>query len=315
MSRIPRIYHFVFGLKPQTEPFHLAHYLALETCLQVNRPERLLLHYEHEPHGRWWKRIRDRIEHHRLPPRPPPFDPAAYDDPGIAPYSYAHRADFVRLEVLLRHGGVYADIDTLFIRPYPDALFDHACVLGREPAVPTKHSPDPASSLCNAVIFAEPGSAFVRRWLDRMQGAFDGSWSAHSCQLPATLAAEHADEIHIEPQATFYPWVFSRADLRALFEDDAPAPPGACSAHLWEHLWWRPQRVDYSRFNHELLTESYVRRGRTTYARLARPFLPKAAAMTPLEHMDRLLDPVRELWGRRHNYRGTARAFAANDPR
>ena len=34
---IPNVYHFVFGLRPQTEPFHLMFYLCLASCLAVNR--------------------------------------------------------------------------------------------------------------------------------------------------------------------------------------------------------------------------------------------------------------------------------------
>ena len=36
----------------------------------------------------------------------------------------SHEADFVRLDALIAHGGVYADIDTLFVHPVPARLFD-----------------------------------------------------------------------------------------------------------------------------------------------------------------------------------------------
>ena len=31
---------------------------------------------------------------------------------------YAHHADFVRLDALIEHGGLYADIDTIFVRAF-----------------------------------------------------------------------------------------------------------------------------------------------------------------------------------------------------
>ena len=46
---IPNIFHFVFGLKEQTEPFHLMYYLCLASCIEVNTPDKVCFHYHHEP--------------------------------------------------------------------------------------------------------------------------------------------------------------------------------------------------------------------------------------------------------------------------
>ena len=51
MTTVPNRFHFVFGLKPQTEPFHIAHYLCLQSCLQVNSPDRIDFYYHFEPEG------------------------------------------------------------------------------------------------------------------------------------------------------------------------------------------------------------------------------------------------------------------------
>ena len=37
-AQIPRTAHFVFGLRPQVEPFHLVHYLAIASCAEVVAP-------------------------------------------------------------------------------------------------------------------------------------------------------------------------------------------------------------------------------------------------------------------------------------
>ena len=49
---------------------------------------------------------------------------------------YAHEADFLRLDILLAHGGVYADMDTLFVREYPDPWFEESFAIGEENAPP-----------------------------------------------------------------------------------------------------------------------------------------------------------------------------------
>ena len=62
MKRIPANYHFIFGLKPQTEPFHLAWYLCLRSCIEVNNPDRVFFYYHNEPYGPLWDRIKPELE-------------------------------------------------------------------------------------------------------------------------------------------------------------------------------------------------------------------------------------------------------------
>ena len=186
---IPNEYHFVFGLLPQREPFHLLHYLCLASCIAVNRPRRVVVHCLHQPWGPLWDRILPRIEVARVPPGRLEL-PKRHKDTFIARFAYAHLADFVRLEILLQHGGIYADMDTLFVRPLPPHLFECPCVMGLERLDSSAPAASVGGSMCNAFIMAEPGSAFIRLWLERMPAAFDGSWSAHSTFLPYALSRE-----------------------------------------------------------------------------------------------------------------------------
>jgi len=272
------MFHFVFGLRPQTEPLHLAFYLCLESCRRVNQPERMLFHYRHLPHGPWWERIAPHLELRRVDDAPAGFDPARYreTDEGRfiarAGLSYAHEADFIRLDALLEDGGVYADMDSLFVRPYPDSLYRHQCVLGEEPPSIGRHG-ILQPSLCNAVILAQPQARFIRRWRQASSAVFDGTWSRHSCQEAARLWADAPDDLHVAPQRQFYRFGVGRASFAALFEEDEPDLRGVCSIHLWSHLWWSKERTDFSDFHAGLLTEHYVREAGSTYARLARRFL------------------------------------------
>ena len=58
----------------------------------------------------------------------------------------------------------------------------------------------------------------------------------------------------------------------------AARPEEAYSLHLWNHLWVDPRRRDFCHFHGGLLTVDYVAHARTTYARLARRFLPAGEA-------------------------------------
>jgi hypothetical protein len=280
VSEIPRVFHFVFGLRPQAEAFPLAYYLCLESCRRVQEPDALAFHCHHEPHGPWWDRIRPHLTLTRIEPEAFVVGNPRYLDHNEGQFirrtglDYAHQSDFIRLKVLLAHGGVYADIDTLFVRPFPDAFYRESFVIGEEdPVVP--HGGGPAqASLCNAILMARSGSAFAQEWLARMYRVFDGSWSRHSCTEAARLRDECPGDVRVVRSDYFYPHMWTPEGLANLFERRAPLPDVTVSVHLWSHLWWEKHRVDFSRFHGGLLTEAYVRHADTTYAELARPFLP-----------------------------------------
>lgn len=269
----------MFGLQPQTEPFHLVYFLCLESCRRVNAPDEIVFHCHHEPWGPYWERIRPHLTLSRIEPEPFVVESRRYLEHPEGRFisqhglQYAHQSDFVRLKVLLASGGVYADIDTLFIEPLPDALYRQPFVIGEEAPVAPRGAGPPEASLCNALLMAAAGSRFAKVWLGRMYEVFDGTWSRHSCTEAARLARVMPEEVHVVPPRCFYRHMWTREGLSRLFEELDTDVRGAYSLHLWSHLWWSPHRNDFSRFHGGLLTEEYVRAGKTTYAALARRFL------------------------------------------
>ena len=270
---IPRVFHFVFGLREQTEPFHLMYYLCLASCINVNRPDAVHFHYHHEPWGEWWERIKPCLHLRRIEPEQTIAD-YRYADPTLNQYRYAHLADFARLQILLEEGGIYADIDTLFLRPFPDGWLTREFILGQEKAPPAAGG---GGSLCNAWIASAPGAEFCRRWLDGLHEAFDGTWSNHSTLLPYRLWRQHPEFIDVEPESAFYALDWTSRGINDLFLRNVPLPQQACSLHLWNHLWFAPDRLDFSHFHAGLLNVDYVRHADTTYARHARMHLPEDA--------------------------------------
>ncbi|RNI29892.1 glycosyl transferase [Rufibacter immobilis] len=274
MNRVPNIYHFVFGLRPQTEPFHLAYYLCLASCLEVNKPEAIYFHFKHLPYGEWWDRIKPFLILN--PVEESDFvKQFSYQNQQIESFRYAHLADIVRLEVLLKYGGVYADIDSLFVNRLPEHLFTKPCVMGKEKVDWGQEAAVRAGgSLCNAWILAEKDSAFIRLWLDQTLKEFDGTWSAHSTFLPYRLSQENVNLIHVEPERSFFFFDWSKKGIRDLFVNKVTDVEGVYSMHLWNHLWWSPSRTDFTYFHHRRLTPEYVAFADTTYARIARKFMP-----------------------------------------
>lgn len=279
MAEVPNHFHFVFGLKPQIEPFHVVFFLCLESCRRINRPEAIHFHYHYEPYGPWWERIRPHLQLHRVEPvsfiaRSDAYwkhpEGAFIKQSGL---DYAHQSDFLRLEILDRHGGIYADIDTLFVNPLPADLLRHEYVLGSEGVMQDPETGEPYESLCNAFILARPGAPFGKRWLEEMYRLFDGTWDRHSCHGAAVVRDEMPDAVHVAPRRCFYRYHWTREDIALLLQGLDRDSGDIYSIHLWNHLWWEPSRVDFSLTSKETLTEDFIRRVDTTYNVLARPFL------------------------------------------
>jgi hypothetical protein len=271
---VPPIVHFVFGLRPQTEPFHLVHYVAIESCRRVLAPKRILLHYKWLPYGVYWDLIRP---HLTLVPVDEAAEVLAVDyDDGLVPerYRYAHHADFVRLAALIEHGGIYADIDTLFLRPFPPELSRAQFVIGEEPPVRDGRTGVVRPSLCNAVLMSAPASEFASAWLARMGGALNGTWSNHSGFLARALADELPDSVRVVPEHTFFPAPCTPSGLHGLLESDGLDPGDALTLHLWAHLWWAADRTDFSTVHAGVITADHIRAVDTAYNRLARPYVP-----------------------------------------
>ena len=296
-----RLVHFVYGLRPQDGPFPLLHYLAIASALEVLDPDRIIVHTGEIPYGFYWDLIRPHIEVLRIA-HIPGVDERSRADRFVAHYRYAHHADVVRLDVLLRHGGLYLDIDTLTIAPLPDDWWSAPFVIGAEPIRITLEDGREVASLLNAVMLSRPDSEFAKVWRDLIVESMDGSWSAHSCELAARLADEHPHAVRVLPCEAFARFPPSPAGLRALLVDPvadrvasagsggasdgasgrasgggpgAPGLDGSFVLHLCEHLWGEEGRTDFvPSLSTHAIDERYVREGTTQYALAARRFLP-----------------------------------------
>ena len=257
MTRVPKIFHYTFGMASDFggKPWSLVHYVCLKSAVTRIVPEQTFLYYEFEPSGPWWELSRELITPVRIEaPREIFGRPLAH---------VAHRADVVRLQKLIEHGGIYLDADVLVQRGFDD-LLNHQTVLGQEGI-------DAQVGLANAVILAEPHSPFLLRWLEEYRFfhwdvAAPETWNAHSVKLPAQLARAYPSEITILPHTAFYWPLWIKEHLDWIFASNRPISFDQTYAnHLWEKFAWEeyledltPRRVRSVDTNFHLWARSLI---------------------------------------------------------
>jgi Glycosyltransferase sugar-binding region containing DXD motif len=249
---IPNIFHFVFGMAADFggRPFSLSHYLAIKSAAEVNKPDAIFFHYEFEPTGEWWEKIKPLLTLNKVT--------APESFMGQPLYHVAHKADVVRLQALKETGGIYLDLDTICVKPLHE-LLDHSFIIGQE--LKAEYIPknwrqkikfairkklnaegvDTVNGLCNAALLSEKDSVFVNLWLNtyssfRSKGR-DKYWNEHSVIVPIKLAKENPGAITLlGPYAFHYP-LYDQPGLQSMFEKVTDFP-GAYLHHLWESFSW-----------------------------------------------------------------------------
>jgi hypothetical protein len=124
--------------------------------------------------------------------------------------------------------------------------------------------------LCNAVILAEPGAAFVRKWYAEYRSfrgtGLNGHWDEHSVQVPLKLSRKFPDELLVLPQNAFFSPSWEEAGIYEIFGSRAPINlSGKYANHLWESAAWREYLQD--------LTPKRVRKTDSNFHHWARPFV------------------------------------------
>ena len=278
---IPNIIHFIFGLEENFggKPFSFVHFLAVYTAFKIHRPDRIYFHYEYEPSGEWWERAKPFLTLKKLKAPTKIF--------GNKIKHFAHKADVIRLEQLMQHGGIYLDIDVISIFPF-ESLRKHNTVMGIE------HD----AGLCNAVILSRKDAEFISIWYDQYRTFDANQWSYHSVVLPHQLWQKNPQLIHVVSEYLFFYPMHSDPSRIFLWtptdrENDIKefsdrivncSDPvyiehlkagrawqygmlcGTFCIHLWETVWFTPYLQHIS--PESLLTDS------SNFSRLMRKIIP-----------------------------------------
>ncbi|HEV2500879.1 MAG TPA: glycosyltransferase [Terriglobia bacterium] len=253
---IPKILHYCFGFSSDFggKPWSLVHYACVKSAVERIKPDRVYFWCEYTPEGPWWELTRGMVEVMRIKaPREIFGNPLLH---------VAHRADVVRLEKLIEHGGIYLDTDVFVHRDVED-LLQHSVVMGQE-------GDQREFGLCNAVILAEPGAPFLRRWHGEFKSfrskGDDEFWAEYAVSVPMRLAKEFPNEVTVLPPAAFFWPLWTPQGIERIFNSTEPIPrAGVYVNHLWEKAAWENYLRD--------LTPGRVRRTDSNFHFWVRPLL------------------------------------------
>lgn len=221
---IPKKIHFIFGLSETWDsmPFSMYHYFAVLSAKIVNEGYEVNMHYHYEPtNNEWWERMKKIATLKKIETVPTEFH-------GKVIKHNAHKADWIRLQILKEHGGIYLDIDTICIRPFDPLLSS------KQRAVMGTESFEGRMVTCNAVIMAEPEHGFIKKWMDGFVDFNPDDWNKIACRKPLQIAIEFPGFLHIESTESFFRLNWSWEDLKLMHEGVIDFPRSYC-AHLWEH--------------------------------------------------------------------------------
>jgi hypothetical protein len=219
---IPCIVHFVFGMSDDEKDrfFNMQQYLAVKAAHDFLQPETIYVHYTYEPLGSWWELAKDFVTPNKVRNVVNIFNHSVHH--------FAHKADIIRLEVLLQYGGVYFDLGVWVYRDIRFLLTSgHEFIMGQE-------GENGAVGLCNAIIISHKDSKFLKMWYDAYQHFSEKSWNEFSVQLPNRMAAQHPSWVHVLPHtAFFWPMWDSNGLTRLYLSQDCPWFQMGYAVHLW----------------------------------------------------------------------------------
>jgi hypothetical protein len=220
---IPKKIHFIYISKPEEGglPFSFCYWAAVQSAVKCNPEYEVHFWYEHEPMSCYFDDLKSLMTLHKIEAPKEIF--------GNPVPHYAHKADILRLQILLEHGGIYLDLDTITVKSY-DFFLDKQVVMSI-----VKNSGN-VFGLGNSVIMGEPQNQFMKRWYETYKSfrskGHDQYYDEHGAGVSYKLASQFPNDITIFDETLFLTPDMTPTGITQLFLADGNYPNAFCH-HLW----------------------------------------------------------------------------------
>jgi len=225
-GKIPNLVHLI-----PPPNFGFIDYLAVASVAHLIKPECIYMHITigRWPRGWWWQAALRHFSNTTEEEIRIPFVTKESEEIreifGRNISNPSHKADIIRLNALLDYGGIYLDTDAIVLKSFEHLLHEDT-VLAVESRLTSRASQIVVEGLCNAVILAKKGSAFVREWKEEYRTFDESQWNWHSVRKPWQMAkgwsersldvTTGADSVTVlDSQAFFWP-TYDRVSMEAV---------------------------------------------------------------------------------------------------
>jgi len=206
---IPKIIHFIC-IKPMR--FSFIHYLAVMSAKEKITPDIIYMYYDsHQEDNIYWEIIKKYVVFEQIdPPKIFRGKPIKYPQ---------YMADIIRLEKLLKYGGIYLDLDILTLKSFDNFLLNNCVLTARPSAAVNDHSK--LEETQNSIIMTAPNHPFIQKWYDVLDKYIGEGyeWSYHAvCLPPIILKEDKYDVTLLDCDGNFMPFLWD-IDNPYIFDD------------------------------------------------------------------------------------------------
>ena len=227
---VPRILHLTWYGSKTRPAFRFHHVISVMSSLRFIQPKRIMFWYDTAPTGKWWTFIRHKIKKtttmlmmmQREAPKTIFGRPINKDE---------HHSDIIRLEAVIKYGGIYHDLDIVILRPL-GKLYCYQTTMGEERP----------NWLCNGFFMSVANVTFLRLWYDSYHTFNSTRWNFHSVRMPGIIAKQHPGLVHVEKDTIHKP-TWQGRERRKLYATGVFYDWKARNYAV--HLWYRFHNVDY----------------------------------------------------------------------
>jgi hypothetical protein len=216
---IPKIIHFIFISNPKYKGMSMAVAMAIKSAKVIYPDWQVWLHHSKDfpmnaETDQYFKIASQYIDKFIMEEVPETIA-------GKPIQFIQHKADWLRLQILKEHGGIYLDTDVFSIRPISNNIRKYNTVLARQFG----------DSICNAMIMTQPNSTFINAWIDSYLKDYrpdQWGWNSLILSLQIAIAYETTGEVNIlDKQLFFYGYP----------DNIQYSQNGNVDHHLFFHTW------------------------------------------------------------------------------